>query len=171
MRSASNPSSAGHSSSPSSIHHFRTHQYRVFFAEPYFKLDLEDEIGWHEGHLDKLKLQAKNPHLFHSSRTSHRIEERHHRHFKEHVIDSIPFHEKILSDHKRRLKTVLDIIPEKKYRKLCALSRKVDAVADYLVFDRISRDFFFVIDKPTPEKERWSRLVRKKRICEVMFLG
>ena len=29
---------------PSSIHHFRTHQYRVFLAEPYFKLDLEDEI-------------------------------------------------------------------------------------------------------------------------------
>ena len=155
---------------PSSIHHFRTHQYRVFLAEPYFKLDLEDEIEWHEEHLKKLRLMAKNPHLFHSSRTSHKIEEHHHRHFKEHVIDSIPFHEKILSDHRKRLRTVLGIIPERKYRKLCSVSRKLDAVPDYLVFDRISREFFFVVEKPTPEKEKWSRVVKRKKLCEVLFL-
>ena len=155
---------------PSSIHHFRTHQYRVFLAEPYFKLDLEDEIRWHDEHIRKLRLQAKNPRLFHSSRTSHMIEDHHHRHFREHVIESIPFHEKILSDHKKRLKTVLAIVPEKRYRKICAVSKKADAVADYLVFDRISKAFFFVVDRRTPEKEKWSRIVKRKKLCEVMFL-
>ncbi|MBW2972571.1 hypothetical protein KY359_06045 [Candidatus Woesearchaeota archaeon] len=156
---------------PSSIHDFRTHQYRVFLAGPYFKLDLEEEIKWHEDHLRKLRLQARNPQLFHRSRTAHRIEEHHHRHFKEHVIDSIPFHEKILSDHKRRLKTVLDIMPEKRYRKIQAISMKLDAVPDYLVFDRLSRKFFFVVDKPSPEKEGWSKVVEKKKLAEVMFLA
>jgi hypothetical protein len=154
----------------SSIHQFRTHQYRVFLAEPYLKLDLEEEVKWHEDHLRKLRLQAKNPKLFHSSRTSHDIEGHHHRHFQEHVIESIPFHEKILSDHKKRLKTVLSIIPEKKYKKLQKISLKLDTVPDYLVFDRLSKRFFFLIEKLTPEKEEWSRIVKKKRICEVMFL-
>lgn len=155
---------------PSSIHHYRTHQYRVFRAEPYFKLDLEKEIKWHEEHLRKLRLHAKNPELFHRSRTSHRIEEHHERHFKEHVLDSIPFHSRILLDHQKRLKTILDIMPEKKYRKLRAISKKLDTVADYLVFDRLSQGFFFVVDRPSPEKENWSRRVMKKKLCEVIFL-
>ncbi|MBW2968225.1 hypothetical protein KY362_07100 [Candidatus Woesearchaeota archaeon] len=155
---------------PASIHHFRTHQYRVFLAEPYFKLDLEKEIKWHEEHLRKLRLQAKNPELFHRSRTSHKIEDHHHRHFQEHVIESIPFHEKILADHRHRLKTILDIVPEKSYRRLHKMSKKLDTVPDYLVFDRLSREFFFVVDRPTEEKAKWSRIARKKRLCEVMFL-
>ncbi|MBW2997841.1 hypothetical protein KY349_05870 [Candidatus Woesearchaeota archaeon] len=154
----------------SSIHHFRTHQYRVFLAEPYFKLDLEEEIKWHEDHLRKLRLQAKNPHIFHRSRTSHKVDHHRERHFKEHVIESIPFHEKILSDHKKRLKTVLDIIPERKYKKIQKVSIKVNAVPDYFVFDRLNKKSFFVIDRPTPEKERWSKVVKKKKLCEVMFL-
>ena len=154
----------------SSIHHFRTHQYRVFLAEPYFKLDLEEEVKWHEEHLRKLRLQAKNPNLFHSSRTSHDIDHHRQRHFMEHVIDSVPFHEKILSDHKKRLKTVLDIMPEKKYKKLRKITKKLGAVPDYLVFDRLDKRFFFVVDKPTQDKEKWSRLVKKKKLCEVMFL-
>ncbi len=153
-----------------SIHDFRTHQYRVFLAEPYFKLDLEEEIGWHEEHLKKLRLQAKNPHLFHRSRTSHDIEDHHHRHFREHVLESIPFHEKILSDHRKRLKTILELMPEKDYRKLHKLCIKHDAHPDYLVFDRLSRNFFFVIDRPTPEKEKWSRVVKRRKLAEVMFL-
>jgi hypothetical protein len=155
---------------PDSIHHFRTHQYRVFLAEPYFKLDLEEEIKWHEDHIRKLKLQAKNPKLFHSSRTSHKIEDHHHRHFKEHVIDSIPFHEKINSDHRKRLKTILSIMPEKKYKKIRQVSVKLDTVPDYLVFDRLGKRFFFVIDRPTPEKEKWSRIVKRKKLCEVVLL-
>ncbi|MBN1543977.1 hypothetical protein JW898_00780 [Candidatus Woesearchaeota archaeon] len=155
---------------PTSIHDFRTHQYRVFLAGPYFRLNLEEEVRWHEDHLRKLRLMARNPQLFHSQRTSHRIEEHHHRHFKEHVTDSIPFHERILNDHRKRLKAILEIMPEKRYRKLHDISMKLDAVADYLVFDRLSRDFFFVIDKRTPEKEKWSRAVGRKRLAEVMFL-
>lgn len=155
---------------PSSIHGFRTKQYRVFRAESYFRLNLENEIKWHEEHLHKLELQAKNPGLFHSSRTSHKIEEHHERHFREHVIDSIPFHRKILSDHHARLKTVLEMMPEKRYRKFRKISQKLGAVPDYFVFDRLSRDFFFVVDRPTPEKEKWSQVVRKKGLCEVLFL-
>jgi len=155
---------------PSSIHHFRTHQYRVIRAEAYFKLDLEEEVKWHEEHLRKLRLQAKNPDLFHRSRTSHKIEDHHHRHFKEHVIESIPFHERILRDHRHRLKTVLDIMPEKTYKKLQKVSMKLDAHPDYLVFDRVAGKFFFIIDRPSPEKEKWSKVVERKKLAEVMFL-
>jgi hypothetical protein len=155
---------------PNSIHHFRTHQYRVFRAESYFKIDLEKEIIWHKDHLRKLKIHKKSPHLFHKSRTSHEVDEHRERHFNEHVVESIPFHEKILSDHKKRLKTLLDMMSEKEYRKLRSITVKIDTVADYLVFDRISKRFFFVVDRPTPEKEKWSRMVEKKKLCEVMFL-
>jgi hypothetical protein len=139
-------------------------------AEPYFKLDLEKEIKWHEDHLRKLKVHAKSPHLFHKSRTAHKVDEHRERHFKEHVLDSIPFHEKILSDHRKRLKTVLEMMPEKRYRKLRNVCVKLDTVADYLVFDRVGKAFFFVVDRLTPDKERWSQVVRKKRLCEVIFL-
>jgi hypothetical protein len=139
-------------------------------AEPYFKLDLEEEVGWHEAHLRKLRIQAKAPHLFHKERTSHPVDEHRERHFQEQVIESIPFHEKILSDHQRRLATILDIMPKKNYKKLHELSLKLDAVADYFVFDRLNKRFFFVVDKPTPEKKEWSRIVQKKRLSEVMFL-
>jgi hypothetical protein len=155
---------------PSSIHDFRTHQYRVFLAEPYFKIELEKEIDWHESHLKKLRLQAKNPHLFHKERTSHPVDEDRERHFREHVIESIPFHEKILNDHRLRLKTILDIMPEKSYRKLHKLSRKYGTAGDYFVFDRNSRNFFFVVDKHTADKGKWSEVVKKKKLCEVMFL-
>jgi hypothetical protein len=157
-------------SKPSSIHHFRTNQYRVFMAEPYFKLDLEEEIDWHEQHLRKLRVQAKAPHLFHKERTSQPIDEHRERHFQEHVIESIPFHEKILSDHQRRLKAMLEIMPKKQYKKLHEISLKLDSVADYFVFDRINKDFFFVVDKPTPEKEKWSRVVERKNLSKVLFL-
>ncbi len=155
---------------PNSIHKFRTHQFRVIRAEAYFKLDLEEEIEWHEKHLKNLRLQVKNPDLFHKARTAHKIEEHHHRHFQEHVLDSIPFHEKILNDHKLRLKTVLDMMPEKNYKKLHKLAVKHDAHPDYLVFDKVNKDFFFVVDRPTPEKEKWSKIVKKKKLAEVMFL-
>jgi hypothetical protein len=155
---------------PNSIHQFRTHQYRVFLAEPYLKLDLQEEIRWHEEHISKLEIQSRNPKLFHSSRTSHDIDEHRERHFREHVLDSIPFHRKILSDHKKRLKTILELIPEKQYKKLRSITIKLDTVPDYFVFDRISKKFFFVVERPTPEKEKWSRLVQRKKIAEVMFL-
>jgi hypothetical protein len=156
--------------SPKSIHHFRTHQYRVFLAGPYFKLDLEEEIKWHEGHLKKLRLQARNPHLFHRERTSQPVDEHRERHFREHVIESIPFHEKILSEHQRRLNALLELMPKKTYKRLQEISMDLDAVGDYLVYDRLSKRFFFVIDRPSPEKERWADRVRRKRICDVMAL-
>jgi|GEM_PF-2638449 len=153
-----------------SIHQFRTNQYRVFHAEAYFKLDLEKEIGWHEEHLRKLRLHAKNPKLFHAERTSHNIDEHRERHFQEHVIESIPFHEKILKDHQHRLKVILDIMPKKQYEKLRGISVKLDSVPDYFVFDRLSRNFFFVVDRPTREKKEWSKVVEKKDLCKVLFL-
>lgn len=158
------------SSKQSPINRFRTHQYRVFLAEPYFKLDLEKEVKWHEEHLKKLNLQSKNPDLFHKARTSHKIEDRHHQHFQEHVIESIPFHKEILENHKKRLKTILDIMPEKTYQKIRKISKKHDTVAEYLVFDKIARKFFFLVEQPTPEKEKWSKVIEKKRLAEIMFL-
>jgi len=155
---------------PKTIHHFRTNQYRVFLAEPYFKLNLEKEIKWHEEHLRKLRILEKNPKIFHSSRTSHDIDEHRVRHFNEHVTESIPFHEKILDDHKTRLKTILEMVPEKTYRKLHSLCVKFDAAPDYFVFDKLAKKFFFVIDRPTEEKKKFSKFVEKKRLCDVLFL-
>jgi hypothetical protein len=155
---------------PKSIHHFRTQQYRVFLASPYFRLNLEEEIAWHESHLKKLRIQAKAPHLFHKERTSHPVDEHRERHFREHVIESIPFHDKILSEHRQRLKAVLGFMPLKTYKKIHGISMDLDAVADYFVFDRVAKKFFFVIDRPTPEKEKWANKVRRKRICDVLVL-
>lgn len=156
---------------PKSIHHFRTHKYRVFLAESYFKLDLEEEISWHESHLRKLKVLMKNPSLFHKEHTSHPIDEHRERHFQEHVVDSIPFHEKIYADHQKRLKTILEIMPEKTYKKLHALSLELDTVPEYLIFDRTDGKFFFAVEKRTSEKEKWAKKAKSKGLSDVVFLA
>ena len=153
-----------------SIDDFRTKQFRVIRAESYFRLNLEKEVNWNEEHIEKLHLQAKDPDLFHRSRTSHEIEDHHQKHFKEHVLDSIPFHKKILEEHKHRLRTLLEIMPEKTYKKIHKISMKYDSHPDYLIFDKINKTFFFVIETATDGNKAWSRTITKKNIGEVLFL-
>jgi regulatory protein YycI of two-component signal transduction system YycFG len=157
---------------PSHINQYRTENYRVFLASPYFNIDLEQEIKWNKAHLKKLHHQKNNPLLFHRERTSGQITQDHDRHFKEHVIEAIPFHQKILSDHEKRLKTIKELIPHHKYKKLVGISMKQGGTPEYFVYDKQKKYLFFVAEHLTPERKRWINLVRDKhKLSEVLILG
>jgi hypothetical protein len=131
-------------------------------------IDLDKEIQWHKEHLCNLKIQARNPQLFHSMRTSGPIEEHHQKHFQEQVIDAIPFHEKLLAEHEERSKIISSIIPAKSYKKIQDICLDTKTVGDYLVFDKQSQKFFFANESLTPEKQSWSKKVSKH--CDVITI-
>ena len=151
------------------IDEFRTEDYRVFTAAPYFKLDLHYEIGWNKKHVEKLREQSKKPHLFHRERYSGPVDEHRERHFQEHVIESIPFHEKILSDHQARLATILSIMPDRNYKKLVAITKKQNTVPEYFVFDKKAKEYFFVAERNTESLTRWKKESRK--YCDLILLS
>ena len=156
---------------PKSINFYRTQRYRVFYAEPYFDNNLKYEITWHTKHLKKLKKHAKKPHLFHKKRTSGELEEHHHRHHKEHVIDSIPFHEKILNQHIKRLKVITSLMSKRIYNKLNKISMRYGGTPDYFVYDKTTKKFFFVCHKPDDAKKTWINLVKSVyKICDIIIL-
>jgi len=155
----------------SHINQLRTSDFRVFLAEPYFNLDLAYEISWQKSHLKKLKHHAKNPPKFHRQFHEQKITEDRKRHFKEHVIDSIPFHKKILEAHTKRLKTILKIIPLIKYKKIVNISRRYQGTPEYFVYDKKNKDYFFVAEHLTEKRKHWIHLVRDKyKLCDVIIL-
>ncbi len=152
----------------SHIDDFRTPNYRVFYAGPYFNLDLWYEITWNKKHLKKLKKHAQNPHLFHKQFHDKKSDDAKKRHFREHVIDSIPFHEKILDEHQRRLDTILELMPLRKYKKIVGISIKHGGTPEFFVYDKINKEVFFVVEHLTDERKKWIKLVRK--LCDVIIL-
>jgi hypothetical protein len=152
------------------INDFRTESFRVFLASPYFNVSLEDEIKWNREHLKKLHQLRAKPHLFHSERPGELTEHKH-RHFQEHVIDAIPFHEKLLSEHMQRLETIRQLIPITTYKKLVDISMKHGGTPEYFVYNKPNKDFFFVAEHLTDERRTWIRLVRDKhKLCDVVIL-
>ncbi len=153
------------------ISDFRTTRYRVFYASGYFRIDLEYDIKWHTKHLKKLQKHFKDPKKYHKTITSHTVDENRTRHYEEHVINSIPFHKKLLEDHKKRLKAMLEIMPARIYRKLRRLSMRLHDVPEYLVYDKHDKEFFFVSETMSPDRRRWISLVRDKyKICDVVVM-
>ena len=87
------------------------------------------------------------------------------------VIDSIPFHEKILDENQRRLRTILKIMPRRKYRKVVNISRKHGGTPEYFVYDKLNRDFFFVAEHLDTAKKHWIHLVANThKLCDVIVL-
>ena len=160
---------------PKSINYYRTEKYRVFYTEPYFDVNLKYEIDWHKKHLKKLRKHAKKPHLFHKKRTAKKIEEletHHHKHHKEHVIDSIPFHEKILRDQEKRLEVIQKLIPKRIYNKLHKISTRYGGTPEYFVYEKETKNFFFVSHPPNEAQKTWINLVKDGyQICNVVILS
>lgn len=153
------------------IDEFRTKDHRVFFASPYFNVDLWHEIEWHKRHIKELQKHKEKPHLFHAQFVDQVTDERH-GHFKEHVIDSIPFHKKILEDHETKLKTILSIVPKRTYKKIVNISRKHKGTPEYFGYNKKTKEYFFVAEHMTPERKEWIRLVRDyHKYCDVIVLN
>lgn len=152
----------------SHINELRTSDYRVFFAAPYFSLDLVYEISWQKRHIRQLQKHLKKPHTYHGKFTEADHGEHRRRHFQEHVVDSIPFHKKILEDHEKRLKTIESIVPPRTYRKLVDISKKHRGTPEFFVYDKKNKDFFFIAEHVDALKRKWIELVRDKhKICNV----
>ncbi|MFH1133631.1 MAG: hypothetical protein V1735_04010 [Nanoarchaeota archaeon] len=147
---------------------FRTPDYRVFYAAPYFAVDLPREIRWHEGHLKKLKRQKDKQHLFHRQFTSGPVTEARRRHYEEHVIHSIPFHERFLREHQARLHTMLSIIPKRTYHRLVHISLRHGRIPEYFVYDKRLKKPFFVAERADSQTNGWIADVRKRHLCEVI---
>ncbi|MBU0979327.1 MAG: hypothetical protein KJ709_00845 [Nanoarchaeota archaeon] len=152
------------------ISHYRTPDYRVFYAAPYFNVDLDYELEWHKKHVKKLRKHREKPHLFHQQHSKGKTSHERYRHFEEHVVKSIPFHEKFIRDHERRLRTMLGMLPKKRYKALQTISRKTWGVPEYFIYDKANKKPFFVAERPGHETTEWIRLVRKKKLCEVIVL-
>jgi hypothetical protein len=153
------------------INDFRTDKHRVFYAAPYFNMDLWQEISWHKKHLRTLKKHSKKPHLFHNQFTNEDITKDRERHFKEHVVDSIPFHQKILDENQKRLKAILKLVPRRTYKKIVNISKKHGGTPEYFVYNKANKDFFFVAEKLDDSKKNWMELVKDThQLCDVVVL-
>jgi hypothetical protein len=131
-------------------------------------MDLEYEIRWHKEYLEKLHKQRKNPALFHRERTSHNITDRHLEHFKEHVIEAIPFHNSIIEEHEKKLSAIHNLIPVRKYRKLVRISIKYHGVPEYFVYEKSTKKFFFVAEHVDDTRKKWIK--KTKNIAETIIL-
>ena len=155
----------------SHIDELRTQDYRVFYAAPYFSLDLEYEIKWHRKHLKRLDKHSEKPHLFYKQFTNGKINEQRRQHFREHVIDSIPFHRRIHGEHEKRLEAISGMIPNRKYKKLVSISRRHGGTPEFFVYDKKNKDFFFVAEHINEAKRHWIHLVRDvHKICDVIVI-
>ncbi len=153
------------------LHNVRNPNYRVFISDSYFKIDLQKEIKWHKQHLSKLHKFSKKPHLFYEKRHDTGIDDHKDKHFKEHVVDSIPFHKQILEHQEKRLSTIKEIMPLSKYKKLVKLTKEIGEVPEYFVFDKVNKEFFFIIEVMTTNKKRWMHAVKDLyEICDVVIL-
>ncbi len=155
----------------SHIDSFRTLEYRVFLAPPFFVTDLPFEVRWHARHLKKLKVYAEKPHKFHADHHGRDPAEFAH-YFKEHVLDSIPFHDKILRDQRARLGFIRSVMSRFTYWRLHRITTKYGGCPEYFVYDKKRGEFFFVIENLNHERQHWRTLVKEKyKICDVVVLN
>ena len=155
----------------SHIDDFRMENFRVFYAAPYFENDLEYEIAWHKKHIKKLWKHVRKPHTFHLQFTEEDHGEHRDRHYKEHVIDSIPFHEEILRNHEKRLKAILNFVPKYKYRKIMDITRKHGGCPKFFAYDKAHHEIFFIAEKPNKEQQHWINLVQYRyKLADVVVI-
>jgi len=143
------------------IDSYRTKRYRVFLASSYFNMDLEHEVKWHKEHIKKLEHYRKNPHKFHRELTSHPVTQERMRHFKEQVVDALPFHNAILDQNRKRFEAITALIPKRTYRKLVRMSQKYGGTPEYFVYDNETKRFFFVAEKMNEERRLWREKTKK----------
>jgi hypothetical protein len=153
------------------LNHFRTPEYRVFLADPYFNINIKEEIRWNNEYLMKMEVYKEKPVLFHIQQKDGEITDERRRHFKEHVIESIPFHRNIQETLEQRLKNILKLVPSSKYWKLVRISLSVGGLPEYFVYDLVVKDFFFVAERLTDDRRRWIHQAQDvERLCSVVLL-
>ena len=149
------------------LDYFRTHEYRVFVAPPYFDLDLVHEIKWNRAYIKKLKKHKEKPHLFHKERGYRKDE-----HYQEWVIESLPFHEKLLSEHTEKYRIITGLIPKKTYRKINKISIRYGGTPEYLIIHKKSKSYFFLATHSNDVRNYWIHLVRDRyKLCDVVVLN
>jgi len=131
-------------------------------------MDIEYEIKWHEKYLKQLHQHKKNPSIYHRKLTSHKINQDRLRHFKEHVIDAIPFHRSLIEKQKKRLETIKMLMPMNKFKKLVKVSMKYGGTPEYLVYDKLLKNSFFVSEHLSDDRIKW--MVKAKKLTEVIVL-
>jgi hypothetical protein len=118
-------------------------------------------VKWHQKYLKKLEKQKKSPAHFHRSRTSHKINNTHLRHFKEHVIEAIPFHKSFITTHKKKIQAIETFITKKTYKKLAGISISLGTVPEYFVYDKLHKAYFFIAEHLDKAKKKWISKTRK----------
>jgi hypothetical protein len=89
-------------------------------------------------------------------------------HFKEHVIEAIPFHKKLQEQHKKRLNTIKKLIPKRKYNKLVKISMKYGGTPEYFVYDKLNKKYFFVAEHADEARKKW--INKTKKLVDVIIL-
>jgi len=140
---------------------YRTEDFRVFLAPPYFSADLEHEVAWHRKHLAMLHHHKQNPHLFHRQFTAGPITPDRIKDYEEQVLNSIPFHQKILHEQQHRLTAILGLLPKRRYKKIVGISRKNGVVAPYFIYDKRRKKSFFLIEHEAPHLRAWAAEAKK----------
>jgi len=145
----------------SHINEYRNHDHRVFYAAPFFNVDLRHEIRWHKGHLKKLRKHAQNPQKFYDEHYAHEPESHARKeHFHEHVLESIPFHQKLLREHELRYNAIRSMLSGRQYQRIVEISQRHGGTPEYFVFHKPSKEVFFVAEKLDDLRMHWVRLVR-----------
>jgi hypothetical protein len=154
----------------SSIDAFRTTEFRVFHAAPFFVVNIYAEARWHRRHLKKLHYYLDHPHKYHEDH--HGRDPRLFPHyFQEHVVQSVPFHEQLLHEHDARKSFISSVMSRFMYGRLQRVTKKWGGCPEYFVYDKQKKRFFFVIERSTPENLHWRALVKDKyKLCDVVVL-
>jgi hypothetical protein len=140
-------------------------------APPYFDLDLNYEIKWHQNYIKKLHKHKKKPILFHKERGHKSIDKKKVDHHNEWVIESIPFHKGFIKDHEKKLKEILNMVPKRKYKKINKISLEHGGTPEYFVYHKESETFFFVALHSNHKRNYWIHLVRDHhKICDVIVM-
>ncbi|MBD3163944.1 hypothetical protein GF323_01980 [Candidatus Woesearchaeota archaeon] len=124
-------------------------------------MDLEYEIKWHKKYIRDLHQHKKKPSTYHRKLTSHKIDHSRLRHFKEHVIEAIPFHKSIIEKQQKKLHAIRGLLPYRRYKKLVKISMNISGTPEYFVYDKENRDYFFVAENIKPETKKWIKKAAK----------
>jgi hypothetical protein len=90
------------------------------------------------------------------------------RHFKEEVIEAIPFHEQLIERHQKKLDTITSLMPKKTYKRLAGISIHTAGTPEYFVYDKENKSFFFVSEGLDETKKKWIK--KAKRLTETIVL-
>jgi hypothetical protein len=67
----------------------------------------------------------------------------------------------LIQKHKKKLETIEQIIPPRKYRKLVRFSINSGGTPDYFVYDKINKEYFFISEYLNEDRNKWMKNTKK----------